>query len=215
MLAFDQLPDLLAEHATRGGPTGARIFLVDPGQEVLREVTGQGIDAGEGGEADTVDGTLPGHAFSTTRSLSGSGEVPRRWWVPVLDGTERLGVLRAGLAQGGDTEDLQTPASPVGLRVVSKRPPSDAPTRQVRTQAMGVARPRPQHRTEPSPPARLRATSGDGRSDPGEQHRSVRSAPLGPLPQRSRGQPGVPTAWGHPSRYEPGLPMPRASRTRS
>ncbi|MFH9660204.1 PP2C family protein-serine/threonine phosphatase [Streptomyces sp. NPDC017248] len=139
LVAFDQLPGLLAEHAARGGLAGARIFLADLRQEILREVTGQGIDAGEGGEVYSVDGTLPGHAFSTTRSLPGPDGIPRRWWVPILNGTERLGVLRVDLAAGADVEELQTLASLVGLMVVSKRPHSDAHARLVRTQAMNLA----------------------------------------------------------------------------
>ncbi|GGM17262.1 hypothetical protein GCM10010129_71800 [Streptomyces fumigatiscleroticus] len=47
---------------------------------------------------------LPGPAVTFSR-ISGTSQSPRRWWVPILDGTERLGVLRVGLAEGGDIDD--------------------------------------------------------------------------------------------------------------
>ncbi|MFB7456957.1 hypothetical protein [Streptomyces sp. NPDC056188] len=46
---FDQLPALVAKHAAPAGMGDARVFLPDLRRQLLREVTGQGLDAGAGG----------------------------------------------------------------------------------------------------------------------------------------------------------------------
>ncbi|WP_448623594.1 PP2C family protein-serine/threonine phosphatase [Geodermatophilus sp. URMC 64] len=52
-----------------------------------------------------VDGTLPGRVFQTGRILPSEDEGRPRLWVPVVDGTERLGVLEVGLRSPGDLYD--------------------------------------------------------------------------------------------------------------
>ncbi|MFF3639269.1 PP2C family protein-serine/threonine phosphatase [Streptomyces sp. NPDC002250] len=137
LAGFDQLPGLIARHAALAGLSDARVYLADLREQVLREVTGSGLDGTHGGEEFPVEGTLPGWVFAYTQPRA-EGEVGR-WWVPVLDGTARLGVLRADLGGGAGLEELQTVASLVGLLVVSKRPSSDAAARLARTRTMNVA----------------------------------------------------------------------------
>ncbi|MET7528062.1 stage II sporulation protein E, partial [Streptomyces sp900116325] len=57
-----------------------------------------------------------------------------QWWVPLLDGTERLGVLRVGVpgAQVEADKDLNKLAGLVALLLVSKRDTSDSPCRPPR-----------------------------------------------------------------------------------
>ncbi|MFF7974346.1 SpoIIE family protein phosphatase [Streptomyces sp. NPDC007905] len=139
LAGFDQLPDLIARHAAEAGLADVRIYLADLREEVLREVTGLGLDAAHGGDVVSVEGTLPGRVFASNRPQGGGGPDHAGWWVPILDGTERLGVLRADLTDGADLEQLKTVASLVGMLVVSKRPSSDAAARLSRTQTMNVA----------------------------------------------------------------------------
>ncbi|MFD3680030.1 PP2C family protein-serine/threonine phosphatase [Streptomyces sp. NPDC058613] len=137
--SFDQVPALVAEHAERAGFRNVRIFLADLRERVLREATGRGLDAAEGGESLPIESTLPGRVFTGMRPLSGPEAVPRACWVPILDGTERIGVLGTELAEGVGLEDATALASLVGLLVVAKRPHSDAHPRLVRTQPMNLA----------------------------------------------------------------------------
>lgn len=140
LCGFDQLPALVAKHAARAGMGDARVFVPDLRRQLLREVTGQGLDAGAGGETYEVDSTLPGRAFASSRPLpGGDGEQPRRRWVSILGGTERLGVLRVDLAQGVEPERAGVLASLVGLLLMSKRQHSDSYARLVRTEVMNVA----------------------------------------------------------------------------
>ncbi|OHV41512.1 MULTISPECIES: PP2C family protein-serine/threonine phosphatase [Pseudofrankia] len=144
LAALEQLPDMMAEHAAAVGLDRLGIYVSDLRGEVLRELTGRGLDAGEGGERFRVDGTLPGRAFRDVRTLTGApvgdtGAVVH--WAPILDGTERLGVLRAGL-RPGDTDAeraLRDLAALTGLLLVSKRGVSDSYARLVRTRPMTVA----------------------------------------------------------------------------
>ncbi|MFI9345235.1 PP2C family protein-serine/threonine phosphatase [Streptomyces sp. NPDC052773] len=142
---FEQLPGLIAGHAARAGFQNVAVFVVDIRETVLRQVTGRGLEAAEGGEQLTVDGTLPGRAFQRVDVLTESAPAGRRgqrWWVPVTDGIVRLGVLRADTADAGDDtvrDDLRDLASLVALLLLSKRSVSDSFARLVRTERMNVA----------------------------------------------------------------------------
>jgi len=153
---FEQLPALLDDAAVRSGYRRARLFVVDLQQDVLREVTGRGLDAGEGGQELRIDSTLAGRAYQSTQALSsGDGQ---HLWQPVMDGTERLGVLclhqesdaaEQGRGAAGKTGTRhgtpdrlaagQALASIVGLLLVSKRTNSDSYARLARTRAMRVS----------------------------------------------------------------------------
>jgi hypothetical protein len=54
--------------------------------------------------ATRIEGTLPGRVFQTVRVQAAEGDPPRLW-VPLLDGTHRLGVLEVRLASAGDLYD--------------------------------------------------------------------------------------------------------------
>ncbi|NYH54924.1 serine phosphatase RsbU (regulator of sigma subunit) [Nocardiopsis arvandica] len=146
-MAMEDVPGHVADHAARAGLHGVLIYAVDVRQEVLVLLTGRGPDAGQdpGGKRTPlrIDGTLAGRAFQTERILRASTEEDDRyhWWVPVLDGTERMGLLWVET----DADDAQTHermwhlASLVALLVVSKRVHSDSYARLVRVQEMSVA----------------------------------------------------------------------------
>ncbi|MBB4903367.1 PP2C family protein-serine/threonine phosphatase [Streptomyces griseomycini] len=146
-ITLEQLPQLVADHAASAGMHDTAVFLVDVQETVLRELTGWGLDAGEGGQEFTVSGSLPGQAYQrvevipeSTRARVGDG-ARRRWWVAITDGVERLGVLRADTDT--DTEPvrqaLKDLASMVALLLLSKRSFSDSYARLVRTEPMNVA----------------------------------------------------------------------------
>ncbi|MGV4885935.1 hypothetical protein ACSR0Z_04865 [Streptomyces viridosporus] len=102
---LEQLPDLIAEYAAGAGAYDTAVFVVDIRETVLRRITGDGPDAGTGGQEFTVQGTLPGQAYQRVDLLAEptTGDAPdgrRRWWVAVTDGVGRLGVLRTDTETG-------------------------------------------------------------------------------------------------------------------
>src|SRR5689334_17352757 len=99
LVGFDELADVVEECGASAGLLRARVFVADLRDDALGEMTGRGSDAGEGGERFGIDDSLPGTVFRENRPLSEIGQDEAdRWWLPVLDGTERLGVLRVDLA---------------------------------------------------------------------------------------------------------------------
>ncbi|MET7301781.1 SpoIIE family protein phosphatase [Embleya sp. NPDC005575] len=151
---LEDLPGLITTYARPLGLVRPLIYLVDVQQQVLRLVPGRGADEGVGGEAPEaelrVDATLAGRAFQSAEPVEAptgadEGEPeeprPRRLWLPLTDGAERLGVL------GLETDDVDDGAVDraldlalvVGLLLVSKRAYSDSYERLVRTRPMGLA----------------------------------------------------------------------------
>ncbi|GLW09229.1 hypothetical protein Misp01_43580 [Microtetraspora sp. NBRC 13810] len=133
---MEGLPDLVRGRAERAGLRGVTIYVADLQEELLRPLEG-GI---EGGPPDLrVEGTLAGRAFQSLEMLSSGGE--GGWWVPLLDGTERLGVLwvDAGAADERTRQDIRHLASMVALMLISKRAYSDFYNRLVRTRPMHIA----------------------------------------------------------------------------
>lgn len=82
-------------------PTGlaATIYLVDHAQQTLRALPEPGRPAPD---SHDVDGSAPGRVFATVTSASGAA---RELWAPLVDGTERLGVVRFTLPPHADPGD--------------------------------------------------------------------------------------------------------------
>ncbi|MEW2298292.1 stage II sporulation protein E, partial [Streptomyces sp. NPDC006743] len=103
---LEDLPRMVADHVEPTGLHDVAFFLVDMQGRLLRQLTGRGDDAGGTGLELAVDSTLAGLAFQRVDLITEpdrpSGQGGRRWWVPVTDGVERLGVLRADTAEDDD-----------------------------------------------------------------------------------------------------------------
>ncbi|UOZ04910.1 PP2C family protein-serine/threonine phosphatase [Amycolatopsis sp. WQ 127309] len=118
----------------------ARLYLVDLGQRELHPV--RPAD----GPALSVDATLAGRAFGRLEIViaAAAGE-PSHLWLPVLDGTERLGALRLTLPYGTDPRDkvlrgnCWTLAGQIAHLVLSKQLYSDLFHRVRRGKPLSVA----------------------------------------------------------------------------
>ncbi|GAB2829980.1 PP2C family protein-serine/threonine phosphatase [Actinoallomurus bryophytorum] len=105
LMAPADLADYLTEAAQPLGISGVRIFLVDLQQHRLNALPG---GSGRAPSSLVIDSTLAGRAFQTI-TVQQAGEHPdgHRLWVPLVDGTERLGVMEVSLAaESGPVEAL-------------------------------------------------------------------------------------------------------------
>ncbi|CAL9392765.1 hypothetical protein SUDANB6_01296 [Streptomyces sp. enrichment culture] len=149
---LELLPARTAEHAQAAGFSQVLIYLGDLQRRVLRLLTGRGLDAGrEAGGEDAelkVEGTLAGRAYQLGQLVPGGRAEPgrgrtaaRHWWVPLLNGAERLGVLRVTTGRDDERarEDMGSLASLVALIVHSKHGSSDSFTRLTRSRPMNIA----------------------------------------------------------------------------
>ncbi|MET9467725.1 PP2C family protein-serine/threonine phosphatase [Streptomyces sp. NPDC006544] len=157
LMPWTDLPAQVAAHAGPAGLHDVTIYLCDLQEDVLRllagsgpddgpdDAHGSGTDAGRGEKGGDlqVATTVAGRAFQLGQLLpiTPAGQSRVAWWVPLLDGTERLGVLRVSTAADDEAtrRALKELASLVALLVVSKRSSSDAHARLVRTRRMNVA----------------------------------------------------------------------------
>ncbi|MFG1949352.1 PP2C family protein-serine/threonine phosphatase [Nonomuraea sp. NPDC048826] len=140
--AMEDLPGRIAEYARAAGLSRTLIYVADLQQQNLVPLPGQGDAAGRPLRPLRIDGTLPGRAFRDVKVVrAAGGEATRRLWVPVLDGTERVGVLGVTVPRAApEAETLAVRlASLIALLVVSKRPHSDSHARRVRARPMSVS----------------------------------------------------------------------------
>jgi hypothetical protein len=123
LIAGDQLAPLV-ESSVGGLGLTAEVFLVDLGQTVLSPADAQKgepleIETGAAGRAYQL-----GEIVAATDAHGG-----RHLWFPMLDGTDRVGVLRIGLDDAQDDEELRrnawTLAGLLGHIVMAKVPYSD------------------------------------------------------------------------------------------
>jgi len=96
---------LVAEHARAIGAEDVVVWLVDHGAEQLAALTSAGVPERE---PIPVEGTVAGRCFATTSIIQGGPGAARgcrRLWLPLLDGTDRLGVLEMTVPVQGSTVD--------------------------------------------------------------------------------------------------------------
>ena len=121
----ERLPTLAAA-AGRVLGVGVLVHLIDPEQ---RHLVLMPTGDSPGGSRQGVDSTLAGRAFRAVRILS--SERDGSFWVPVLDGADRLGVLEVTPASSADLHDpalrqqCQWLASLLGHLIASMDPYGD------------------------------------------------------------------------------------------
>ncbi|MFJ9775929.1 PP2C family protein-serine/threonine phosphatase [Kitasatospora sp. NPDC101157] len=136
-----ELPALVHEAARALGADGARVFLADVQQHSLVPLPGPG--PGEYGHPVDIEGTLGGRAYRLQQTQLSAGPPPTGWF-PLVDGIERIGVLRIegrlhGAAPDGRTiERCEALAALVALVVVSKSAYSDVIVEAGRRQPMSL-----------------------------------------------------------------------------
>lgn len=151
-LATDfELPELFDDHATSLGVRDAVVHLADLQQRVLVPfLRPAGHRRGENIEPLSVESTLAGRAFQRVQVLVQALErtAPEvRVWLPMLDGTERVGVLAVTVpseealdAAGGVLRGrLMRFASIAVELIMSKTMYGDTIVRLRRTSSMGLA----------------------------------------------------------------------------
>ncbi|RVX38347.1 serine phosphatase RsbU (regulator of sigma subunit) [Nonomuraea polychroma] len=141
---LEQLPGLMAEHAPQAGLDEVLIYLADLQQSTLRRL----LSPGAGPEPDDppaelrIDSTYGGRAFREMRILHKPGESGvDRWWAPLMNGAERLGVLcvHARIPHEEAERAIRRLASLLALIICSRRSYSDIYPRLVRSRSMNVA----------------------------------------------------------------------------
>lgn len=148
LLPPHDLPALVRAHAEPMGYHDAVLYLVDLQQRVLVPfLPPEGPDPAAAPSPLGVDSTLAGRAFQLVETVShdeGAGRIHA--WVPVLDGTERLGVLGVTVddpellaSDSSQGRALRFLTSLLGELLATKSMYGDALVRLRRTAPMGLA----------------------------------------------------------------------------
>ncbi|WP_372500046.1 PP2C family protein-serine/threonine phosphatase [Streptomyces sudanensis] len=143
LMPVESLPARVRENAAVAGFPEVLIYLGDLQRHVLSPLPGEGSDAGDRQARVPIQGTVAGRAFQYGQALPAgpAGEEGRDWWVPLLDGTERMGVLRVTAVHDDDRaqEEMERLASLIAMILHSKRESSDLLARLERTEPLNVA----------------------------------------------------------------------------
>ena len=114
MLPADRLGDLLRQAGKAIGATDVSMWVIDYGQTTLVPIDDDGGRAADGSHpALDVASTTAGRAFARAHPIESDEPDPHRW-IPLVDGTERLGVLRFAFAEQL-TDENRRQADALGL----------------------------------------------------------------------------------------------------
>lgn len=129
--------EVLAQAARPLGVSGVQVYLADLQQ---RHLVPLAAADGRAPEVLAVDSTLAGRAFQTITVQSGRPGSASQLWIPLVDGTERLGVLALTVSDSSEAmlARYQTLASLAGMMIASKASYSDtyAQVRRAREMAL-------------------------------------------------------------------------------
>jgi serine phosphatase RsbU (regulator of sigma subunit) len=141
LMAPGEVGDAVMEAAFSLGVSAVRIYLADLQQRHLAL-----LSAGEGDGADTlpIDSTLAGRAYQTVTIQSapvrGADREGYQVWIPIVDGTARLGVMSLTAADVSEAmlDRYRALASLVGLMVEAKARYSDTYAQTQRSREMAL-----------------------------------------------------------------------------
>ena len=136
LLRPDAIEEVFAAAVRPLGITEVRIYLADLQQRQLEPLPDSQVT-----DSLAIDSTLAGYAFRTvTIQHVPAGEGGYRVWVPLVDGTERLGVLSLLASDVGEAmlDQYRAFASLAGLMIVAKSGYSDTYARVRRSGKMAV-----------------------------------------------------------------------------
>ncbi|WP_431925756.1 PP2C family protein-serine/threonine phosphatase [Nonomuraea jabiensis] len=160
LTSMDDLPAAVVAYAGLAGFSEPLLYLADLQQQYLVPLPGQHAPDGSPPQRLRIDTTLAGRAYRSLYLVSSTktgdpgaadseglkearpGEDgPRRWWLPLLDGTDRMGVLAVTAPCGDDDTRRRAHwlASLLALVVASKRATSDTYATVVRDRPMDLS----------------------------------------------------------------------------
>lgn len=140
IMAPANVDDALARVARPLGVSAARVYLSDLQQRHLVPLT---LEEDRDQQELPIDSTIAGRAYQTVTIQAvpghGAGET-YQVWVPVMDGTERLGVLNLTVADVSEPmlNHCRTLASLAGIMIVAKTSYSDTYAQVQRSRTMAL-----------------------------------------------------------------------------
>jgi hypothetical protein len=140
LLRPDAIEEVFAAAVRPLGIAEVRVYLADLQQRQLEPLR---APDGEDTDSLAIDSTLAGYAFRTVTIQhipAGEGRDGHRVWVPLVDGTERLGMLSLLASDVGEPmlDACRALASLAGLMIVAKSGYSDTFARVRRSGKMAV-----------------------------------------------------------------------------
>jgi len=140
LLEPSMVPAAIAEAASPLGVRATRIYLSDLQQRSLRLLPSSD---GHARDALAINTTIAGRAYRTIQIQQSDGTGPEsvpHLWIPLVDGTERLGVMELEVSDvsADKLEWFKALASLAGLMIVSKASYSDTYSETRRTQEMAL-----------------------------------------------------------------------------
>jgi stage II sporulation SpoE-like protein len=123
------------------GVSAAQVYLADLQQRQLAPLSS---GAGQGADTLPIDSTMAGRAYQslniTSAPVRGGAEENYQVWIPLVDGTERLGVLSLTVADASEAMlgRYRTLASLVGIMVTAKVSYSDPYAQVQRSREMAL-----------------------------------------------------------------------------
>jgi hypothetical protein len=135
----EDLPVMLADATRHFGVDEISVFLVDYTQRVLVQLPAEGED-----ERDevSVEGSLAGRSYRSLSVVRTSDDDRTVLWAPLLDGAERLGVLKAVVSGAPDEEFVRSVTALASLTaeiLMTRSAYGDAIERTRRRMPMSIA----------------------------------------------------------------------------
>jgi hypothetical protein len=120
----EDVAEALAQAARPLGVSAVQVYLADLQQ---RELTPLGAAGGRAPDKLLIDSTLAGRAYQAVTAQTSRAGAAYQLWIPLVDGTERLGVLGLTVADVSQAmlDRYRTLASLAGLLVGAKNDTSD------------------------------------------------------------------------------------------